>query len=355
MLATLLLLRAQTLKRNPLMSRISSLILLCASVFVALQSASAVTIQWSPVGNPGNAADPADGDIGTPGVQHFGAVSYAYKIGTYDVTNAQYVEFLNAKASAADPYGLWNSNMSNMYPGIIEGGISRTGSGPDSYNVKPGFANKPVYYVTWYEAFRFANWLNNGQGNGDTETGAYTLLGGTPTPSNGLSITRNAGATICLSSENEWYKAAYFNPVTSSYFLYPTSSNAAPTAEPPPGGGNSANFILTLGGGGGPGNATDVGAYSGTTSPYGAFDMGGNVFQWNEASIGGSFRGVRGGSWNSLASTLPSSFRNLFLGPTFEDSYVGFRVANNVPEPSSGVLAVIACGMMWWWGRKRFK
>ena len=31
------------------------------------------------------------------------------------------------------------------------------------------------------------------------------------------------------------------------------------------------------------GNLTDVGAYTGTTSPYGAFDMGGNVFQWNEA------------------------------------------------------------------------
>ena len=40
-------------------------------------------------------------------------------------------------------------------------------------------------YVTWYDTIRFANWLNNGQGTGDTETGAYTLLGGTPTPSNG--------------------------------------------------------------------------------------------------------------------------------------------------------------------------
>jgi formylglycine-generating enzyme required for sulfatase activity len=27
------------------------------------------------------------------------------------------------------------------------------------------------------------------------------------------------------------------------------------------------------------GNLTDVGAYAGTTSPYGAFDMGGNVYR----------------------------------------------------------------------------
>ncbi len=94
-----------------------------------------------------------------------------------------------------------------------------------------GDGNHPVNYVTWYDAIRFANWLNNGQVPGSTETGAYTLLGGTPTPSNGNSITRNAGATVFLPSENEWYKAAYYNPATSSYFQYPTSSNTVPTAE----------------------------------------------------------------------------------------------------------------------------
>ncbi len=72
--------------------------------------------------------------------------------------------------------------------------------------------DKPVNYVSWYDSIRFANWLNNGQGTGDTETGAYTLLGGTPTPSNGVSITRNAGATWFLPSEDEWYKAAYHQP-----------------------------------------------------------------------------------------------------------------------------------------------
>ena len=95
-----------------------------------------------------------------------------------------------------------------------------------------------------------------------------------------------------------------------------------------------------------------MGAYSGTTSPYGAFDMGGNVFQWNEALISGSFRGLRGGSFDIYSSSLASSYRNSD-NPTGESSDIGFRVAS-VPEPSTAVLAVMACGLMWVL-RKRFK
>jgi formylglycine-generating enzyme len=97
-----------------------------------------------------------------------------------------------------------------------------------------------------------------------------------------------------------------------------------------------------------------VGAYTGTTSPYGTFDMGGNVFQWNEAlRIGGMFRGLRGGYFEDPSGNTLSSGRSASL-PDSEGSAYGFRVASIVPEPSAGVLAVIACGMMWWW-RKRFK
>jgi formylglycine-generating enzyme required for sulfatase activity len=179
------------------MRKFIAALLLAALAAIPSSSALAgrVTVHWSYVASKGsaNAAD-ATG---------LGSVGYSYNIGTNDVTNSQYVEFLNAKdITGADPVGLYNSNMSNgTFGGINYNAGNANGN---KYSVISGNGDHPVNYVTWYDSIRFANWLNNGQGNGDTETGAYTLLGGTPTPSNGNSITRNAGATVFLPSENEW-------------------------------------------------------------------------------------------------------------------------------------------------------
>ena len=51
-----------------------------------------------------------------------------------------------------------------------------------------------------------------------------------------------------------------------------------------------------------------MGAYTGSASPYGTYDQGGNVAEWNEEIVSGSNRGLRGGSWvNSPASDLAAS------------------------------------------------
>jgi hypothetical protein len=87
------------------------------------------------------------------------------------------------------------------------GGITQSGSsGSFSYSVKTGFADKPVNFVSFYDSLRFANWLENGQptgaqGNATTEDGAYTI---TAAGILANSITRNSGATIFLTSEDEW-------------------------------------------------------------------------------------------------------------------------------------------------------
>ena len=65
--------------------------------------------------------------------------------------------------------------------------------------------------MTFWDTLRFANWLDNGQpkgaeGPGTTETGTYTL---TPTGIANDTVTRNANYTWAVTSENEWYKAAY--------------------------------------------------------------------------------------------------------------------------------------------------
>jgi len=251
------------------------------------------------------------------------------------------------------------------------GGITRSGvSGSFTYAPKTNMADKPVNFVSWYDSIRFANWLNNGQGTGDTETGAYTLLGGTPTPSNGASITRNSGATWFLTSENEWYKAAFFQPAAQggdadNYWLYPTGSNSAPTVAtannavgPTRGdisnpGANVANYLSGADWNSQNGNVTTVGSAGPLSkSFYGTSDQGGNVYEWNEALINGARRGLLGGSFNDDVTALRSLVRGFDL-PTIEVNNAGFRVAN-VPEPSTAMLAGVACGLMWML-RKRFK
>jgi ELWxxDGT repeat protein/predicted outer membrane repeat protein len=51
-------------------------------------------------------------------------VDYVYQIGKYEVTNAQWREFLTAKGRLGDPYRLYDANMAEAY-----GGIARSGSG----------------------------------------------------------------------------------------------------------------------------------------------------------------------------------------------------------------------------------
>lgn len=331
-----------------------SLWLFCLISLLATSPVTAVTIATVPVGSAGNAPDSRVMNDGTSG---YGAVAYNYRIGTYDVTNAQYVEFLNAKASAADPYGLWNSNMD---PSNFEGVISRSGSGPYSYSVKPGFANKPVTYVGWHDAVRFVNWLTNGQGNGDTETGTYLITGGGNNSGTVLvpdATQRALWATTTsfhwlLPSENEWYKAAYYNPANGTYFAYPFQNNQFPATLVPPGSSNAGNFNnVAYNYDGNRSFLTDVGAYPNAVSPFGSFDMGGDVFQWNDTAIGSS-HGFRGGDFNDSSEISAASFRYSF-NPLIITINGGFRVAS-IPEPSAGALAVFACGLLWW-KRKSFR
>jgi formylglycine-generating enzyme required for sulfatase activity len=246
------------------------------------------------------------------------------------VTNSQYAELLNAKA-ASDPLGLYNARMGTD---ATFGGITRSGvSGSYTYEVKAEFENKPVTYVSFYDSLRFSNWLNNGQGIGDTESGAYTLLGGTAAPSNGETVTRNGSANIFITSENEWYKAAYYSP-GGVYFDYPTGTDSVTGCVAPDSDtGNSANCYWA-------GSVlTTIGAYGQSESPYGTYDQGGNVWEWNEQVVVGSGRGTRGGSggYYDFASCLAASGLSCHGGdPTFEYSYVGFRVASLVVEPGCG-------------------
>ncbi|MBJ7425257.1 MAG: SUMF1/EgtB/PvdO family nonheme iron enzyme [Akkermansiaceae bacterium] len=295
----------------------------CAIVAAFITSASAtVTMDWVSIGNANNAADTADGDSNTFGTQRYGAVDHAYKIGKYEVTNAQYVEFLNAKGQS-NTNDIYNTNM--LYHGITQSGVS----GNFSYSVTSTLANRPVVYVAWFDAARFANWMMNGQGSASMETGAYTLNNAT----SGI-ITANIGAQVYIPSENEWYKAAYYNAANASYSLYPNGQNTISTAD--------ANYDSSV-----VGSTTNVGTYSDAPSSYGTNDQGGNVSEWNDAVIKGTSRGLRGGAWNDFGGgyNLRASSRYIGNDPWTELSSIGFRVAA-VPEPTSILLSMLASGIM---------
>ena len=208
--------------------------------------------------------------------------------------------------------------MATDYPTL---GITQSGSpGSYSYSVTGSYSqgvNCPIFDVSWGDAARFCNWLQNGQptgaeGNGTTETGAYTLNGAVSNSAL-MAITRNPGAIDFIPSENEWYKAAYYDPTlgggAGGYWTYPTKSNTAPSNVLSPTGTNNANYYN--GGYTDPTNyLTPVGAFADSPGPYGTFDMGGDVCQWNEtAAVPGSSRGVRGGHWVNGSIYLASSSR----------------------------------------------
>lgn len=341
---------------------------------------AAITFDWATVGDVGNMADTrvmnkgpctTAGAIGCEGDMSsgYGAVGYEYQIAKHHVTMSQYTEFLNS----ADPQG---SNSLALYDDKMEefiipeipfdpsqaftGGIDfDAGAASGSkYSVKSGKENFPATYITWVSAARFVNWLSNGQGSGDTETGVYNMI---PTGTNDPIPTREAGATIFLPSEDEFYKAAYYNPTidggTGGYTEYGVG-DTAPDVEGPAGGSTSANYAN--GTGGPSGNTywqnsggtfthsqdylTDVGAYSTATSYYGLFDVDGNAAQWTETSKPNPFNAsqelpiARGGSWlhgidGTGASYRPAQFFAAGSSSVSSNS-LGIRIAQLVPTDS---------------------
>ncbi len=304
---------------------------------VGASAASAqITVATSFVGDAGNTPDPRTGH---------GAVSYEYDIGTYEVTSGQYTAFLNAVART-DPFDLYNQQFMGL-PLDLGGttGIRRSGqSGNYSYTVDAAFANRPVNFVSFYDATRFANWMHNGQPTGlqdasTTEDGAYTLTNGDVLEN---TVTRNAGWQWAVASEDEWYKAAYYKGgnTDAGYWRHATRSNDMPGRDLADPLGNNANYNPRSAGPiDRPYFTTIVGAFQNSPSPYGTFDQAGNLYEWTESAVD-SDRISRGGAWSNTFDFALSSEDSWRERAFLESNSVGFRLVG-IPAPSSGALLTL--------------
>ncbi len=349
-------------------------------VFCATLVSAEVVFEMVPVGNPGNFGNWSGQTVAIQGTQMgsgndriCGAVPYAFEIAKFEVTIAQYVEFLNAVA-AADPYNLYSTGNSGTGGDAFLNNMKRTGtSGSFTYAVGDGtpealvhWGNRPVGNISWADAARFCNWMENGQptglltGDGAqdawlTEDGSYPTLGA-PTVGTNVnlpyqSVVRRPGARWVIPSEDEWYKAAYHknDGTTANYSNYPTNYSGGLWFGTPnndiidPDPGNCANYHIGNPDDdcvGPPYNVSNVGEFENSPSSYGTFDQGGNVWEWTDTrylnATGGlsQRRVMRGASfYPSVVQQQPDGFKCMHSAwrenqpPVAGVSRYGFRLA----------------------------
>ncbi|MEE9357056.1 MAG: SUMF1/EgtB/PvdO family nonheme iron enzyme [Sedimenticolaceae bacterium] len=199
-----------------------------------------------------------------------------FAIDKYEVTVAAYCEFLNY----ADPDG-------NHWDGGQE--IVRTGDpGNYSYEVQAGRENYPVRYVSFYDAEIYAAWKS--------------------------AIT---GKNYRLGTEEEWEKAAGWDPVVKKLWTYGFQQDSVDSTW--------CNYDDAYGG------PLPVGSFDGTDgkndakSFYGCYDMSGNVYEWTSSIYSGSSRVLRGGDWYGSALYCRVAHR-LNYSPSNRIGTLGFRL-----------------------------
>jgi hypothetical protein len=290
--------------------------------------------RWATIGDPGNRAATraeAPGFYNSGGVPYFnepGRVDYTFRMATTEVTNAQYLDFLNA----------YRPHYNGNYSTSLTGAYIYHDLSTDEFTIGTGMENRAAA-VTWRMAARYTNWLHNGKGNeaSDFETGVYdTSTFGRDPDTNQLTdqAERNPDSTFWLPNISEWTKGMYWDPDkdggAGGYWLYHNGSDS-PAVYDLPGNGGTSNAGTQF--------HLDVASYA-AMSPWGVFDGSGGEREMLEVTDG-SIRFIAGSLWSS--GPTDSRDRIGALGVTAPDlGLIGFRVAGVVPHPGS--LMVLGCG-----------
>jgi formylglycine-generating enzyme required for sulfatase activity len=257
-----------------------------------------INMDFVTVGDPGN---PPDTGVMIDGTTGYGSVDYTYRIGKYEVSTDQ-----------------WNAVVAADTSDIL------------NHLVNGGFGDRAVTAISWSEVAMLRNWLTSG----DVTQGAYEFHDSAEVTGidrdNALST---YGTVYVIPTEDEWYKAAYYDPSKpggAGYWDYPTKHD-----DPNVPASTDAVFLQSY--------PNDV-YNAGVLSAYGTMGQGGNASEWNELGMS-SDRGVRGGDCRDYPGYMHASSAPLYSYPNRR----GFRVAS-IPEPGSITLLVcgLVAGLAWW-------
>ena len=334
----------------------------CLAVAIAALASNvfAVTVDWANIGNANNPAY-----LGNPGFPGgIGAVGYDYQMSRTETTRGQFAEFLNAVASNPSA----PSYVTTLWSGSTNFGITRTLSG-GSYVYSAASPTSPITNVSWTMAARYVNWLNNGQPtitsgtatwNTALNTGAYTMADtrantvSTVVP-RATSITPGLSQKYFLPTANEWVKAGFYNPGSATWNTWQTGvSSPTPAATSIPSGATNTAVYNT--GVAVPGyGALPVGSIPNTQSPYGLYDMLGNVTEMTDTGNGT-------GAWFAVSGNYSIAALNIGTWNIDNNRYLttissanGFRVSGIAPVPEPETITLAAFGIVGLCGAVRLK
>jgi iron(II)-dependent oxidoreductase len=201
----------------------------------------------------------------------------AFHVDKYEVTNEEYLQFIESAPGLCEGHLCLDTKAENPNSHIV----CQNGR----YTVEAGYEKHPVTLVSWYGAQ------------------AYCQHRGKRLP-----------------TEAEWEKAAR----GSDGRRYPWGDTVD---------------RARLNAGGNVGDTTPVGSYPAGASPYGVYDLAGNVWEWTadwyqaypgsshqSSFFGEKYKVVWGGSWNHPVSDARTTLRDL-AHPARRIHVVGFRCA----------------------------
>jgi formylglycine-generating enzyme required for sulfatase activity len=213
-----------------------------------------------------------------------------FAMGRYEVTNAEFVRFLNAVNRRGSKNEPWFETKAEDSDSHITGSTG-------NFRVESGYERHPVIEVSWYGAVAYAEWLS-----------------------------QQTGKTYRLPTEAEWEYAARAGTETKYWWGNEIGSNNANCSN----GSCKDRFRYTA----------PVGSFA--ANPFNLFDILGNVWEWTCSEYESKYSGqeqrcaknvnknnrlsLRGGSWDDVEAGMRSANR-YGRSPTIRNGGVGLRVA----------------------------